>query len=256
MDSYVLPHDLGGEPGRLELMSRMLDPQLCFRLEQIGVGDGWRSLEVGAGNGSVSQWIAGRVGSSGSVVVSDIDADLIDHIDAPNVTVRAIDVTRDGLGADYDLVVARALLHHLPERFAVLPRLMAAVRPGGYLVLEEPDFHPVLANASPALRLLWEGWLAWAVSEDIDYFVGQKIPPKLVALGMQDVRAYGETILYQGGSLVARYLESTMRELHDSLLESGFVSPTVWEDAMSLFDNASFWSWQNCYVTTVARKPI
>lgn len=254
MDSYTLPHTLHGEPDRLGLMSRMLDPQLFFRLEQIGVGDGWRCLEVGAGNGSVSRWLAGKVGPSGSVVVSDLNPDLIEHIDEPNVTVRAIDVTRDDLGTDYDMVVARALLHHLPSRTAVIGRLFAAVRPGGYLVLEEPDFHPVLATDSPTLRAFWEGWLAWAASEDIDYFVGRKIPPHLVSLGMEDVRAYGETILYQGGSLVAQYLESTMRELHDPLVESGLISPTVWDDAMALFGNEKFWSWQNCYVTVVGRK--
>lgn len=255
MDSYALPHSLQGEPGRLDLMSQMLDPQLFFRLRQIGVAEGWRCLEVGAGNGSVSRWLAGQVGASGSVVASDLDPGLMGPADAPNLTVRAIDVTRDDLGEDYDLVLARALLHHLPERTAVLQRLSEAVRPGGYLVLEEPDFHSVMATESPTLRAFWEGWLAWAASEDIDYFVGRRIAPKLVALGMDPVLAYGETILYQGGSLTARYLQSTMHELEQSLLGSGFISHTIWDDSMALFHNSSFWSWQNCYVTTVARKP-
>lgn len=69
------------------------------------------------------------------------------------------------------------------------------------------------------------------------------------------MRAWGETILYQGGSLTARYLASTMGELQTSLLGSGFISQTTWDDAMALFDNTDFWSWQNSYVTTVARRP-
>lgn len=255
MDTYALPHDLHGEPDRLELMSRMLDPQLFFRLEQLGVGEGWHTLEVGAGNGSVSRWLAGRVGPSGSVVVSDLDPGLIGRIDAPNVTVRALDVVSDDLGSGYDLVIARALLHHLPERNAVMGRLAAALKPGGRLVLEEPDFHPVLATDNPTLRDFWEGWLAWARAQDIDYFVARRIPPVLVKLGLHDVQAWGETILYQGGSLTARYLESTMRELREPLLTSGFISPSVWNDAMALFGNAEFWTWQNSYVTTVARRP-
>lgn len=255
MDSYTLPHDLAGEPDRLALMSQMLDPQLFFRLGQMGVGEGWRCLEVGAGNGSVSRWLGGQVGATGSVVVSDIDPDLIGSIDATNITARRIDVVNDDLGSGYDLVIARALLHHIPERTAVMGRLSDAVRPGGYLVLEEPDFSTVLATGSPTMQAFWEGWLAWAASEDIDYFFGHKIPPHLVKLGMKPVQAYGETILYQGGSLAARYLESTMRELQASLLRSGFISQTVWDDAMALFGNDQFWSWQNCYLTTVAEKP-
>ncbi len=255
MDTYALPHDLQGEPGRLELMSQMLDPQLFFRLGQIGVGEGWRTLEVGAGNGSVSQWLSEQVGATGSVTVSDLDPDLIRHIDASNVTVRALDVVHDDLGSDYDLVIARALLHHIPERNAVVARLAAAVKPGGWIVLEEPDFHPVLAVDNPTLRDFWEGWLAWARAQDIDYFVARRIPPLLAGLGMQGVHAWGETILYNGGSLAARYLESTIRELQQSLLSSGFISQSVWDDALALFGNAEFWAWQNSYVTTVAQRP-
>ena len=254
MSSYSLPHDLPGEPDRLSLMSRMLDPQLFFRLSQIGIAEGWRCLEVGAGNGSVSRWIADQVGDSGSVLVTDLDPDLITRIDAPNITVRALDVTTDDLGGGYDLVIARALLHHLPARTAVLARLAAAVRPGGFLVLEEPDFHPVLATDSAALRAFWEGWLAWAKSRDIDYFIGRRIAPGMVALAMTDVRAYGETILYRGDSLVARYWESTLRELQEPLLSSGFISQTSWDDAMALFRNEQFWTWQNAYVTTIGQR--
>ncbi|MET0827880.1 MAG: methyltransferase domain-containing protein [Microbacterium sp.] len=253
--SYTLPHDLPGESERLTLMSEMLDPQLFFRLTQIGVTEGWRCLEVGAGNGSVSRWLSGQVGPTGSVVTSDIDIDLLQRIDASNVTVRRIDATRDDLGSDYDLVVARAILHHLPERAAVLARLATAVRPGGCIVLEEPDFHPVLATDSSTLREFWEGWLVWADRHQIDYFVGRKIPGMLVAQGLDDVRAYGETILYRGGSLTARYLEATMRELEGSLRDSGYIADSVWTDAMKLFRNDSFWSWQNSYVTSVGRKP-
>ena len=60
MADYVLPHSIPQEDERLTLMSRMLDPQMFFRLEQLGVAAGWRCLEVGAGNGSVSHWLAGE----------------------------------------------------------------------------------------------------------------------------------------------------------------------------------------------------
>ncbi len=255
MESYSLPHDLEGEPDRLGLMSQMLDPHLFFRLSQVGVQEGWRCLEVGAGNGSVSRWLSETVGRTGAVTVSDLDVDLLQGEWPPNVEVQRLDVTGDDLGGDYDLVVARALLHHLPGRSEVVARLAAAVRPGGWLVLEEPDFHAVLATDNGTLRTFWEGWLAWARAQDIDYFVGRRIAPRLVSLGMTEVGAWGETILYQGGSLTARYLRATMSELREPLLASGFISAGVWDDALSLFDNPQFWTWQNCYVTTVGRRP-
>ena len=73
MADYVLPHTIPQEDERLTLMSRMLDPQMFFRLEQLGVAQGWSCLEVGAGNGSVSHWLAGKVGPKGHVFASDIE---------------------------------------------------------------------------------------------------------------------------------------------------------------------------------------
>lgn len=73
MADYVLPHSIPQEDERLALMSRMLDPQMFFRLEQLGIAKVWKCLEVGAGNGSVAHWLAERVGPEGSVIASDID---------------------------------------------------------------------------------------------------------------------------------------------------------------------------------------
>jgi tRNA A58 N-methylase Trm61 len=66
MSRYVWQHDLQGEPDRLRLMSQLLDPSSRFHLLRTGVTEGWRCLEIGAGNGSVSQWLAQQVGPAGA----------------------------------------------------------------------------------------------------------------------------------------------------------------------------------------------
>ena len=255
MAGYVLPHSIPQEDERLTLMSRMLDPQMFFRLEQLGVAPGWRCLEVGAGNGSVSLWLAGKVGPEGRVVASDIDTRFLDRLAQPNLEVRRLDVTKDPLGEGYDLVCGRAILHHLPQRIDVVGRLAAAARPGGFVLLEEPDFHPVLATDSPTMRAFWQGFLAWAADQGIDYFVGRRLAPLLAGLGFDAIEAHGETILFDGGSLPARYLKLTMHELESPLVGSGLIGRTTWDEAMALFDNPRFWTWQNSYVCTVGRKP-
>ena len=121
--------------------------------------------------------------------------------------------------------------------------------------IEEPDFHPVLASDSPLVRDFWQGFLAWAADHGIDYFVGRRIAPLLAGLGFADLDVHGETILFDGGSPVARYLKLTMQELEGSLVGSGLIGPTAWRETMALFDNPGFWTWQNSYVTTSGRKP-
>ena len=254
MSDYVLPHSNPVEDERLAIMSAMLDPQMRFRLGQLGVGQGWKCLEVAAGNGTVSQWLAERVGPSGHVVVSDIDTRFLERCSAPNLEVKRLDLTHDALGEGYDLVCGRAFLHHIPERIDVVTRLAAAVRPGGAILIEEPDFHPVLATDNATLRDFWEGFLAWSASRGIDYFIGRRLGALLQRLGFTGIEVHGETILFNGGSSTARYWKLVLKELGPSILASGFVSQSVWTDTLALLDNAEFWTWQNSYVTTSGKK--
>lgn len=255
MSDYVLPHSNPVERDRLGVMSSMLDPQFWFRLQQAGVAAGWSCLEVAAGNGSVSEWLAGHVGDQGHVVVSDIETSYLERLSAPNLETRKLDVTRDDLGGPYDLVCGRAFLHHIPERLDVIARLAAAVRPGGVIAIEEPDFHPVMATDNATLRAFWQGWLAWSANQGIDYFIGRRVAGVLQREGFEEITAHGETILFNGGSQTAEYWRYTLEELGASMKAEGAVSASVWDDAMALLKNPSFWTWQNSYVTTIARKP-
>ena len=72
------------------------------------------------------------MGPNGHVVASDIDIGYMAELDAPRLEVRRIDVLEDEIEAGfYDFVVARALLHHLPDAKTALERMVAAVKPGG-----------------------------------------------------------------------------------------------------------------------------
>ena len=161
------------------VMSKMLNPHMRFRLSLLGPLEGWKCLEVGAGNGTMSQWLADQVGPSGHVTATDIDTTFLDRISRPNLEVRQLDVTKDPIGEGYDLVCARALLHYIPERLDVTKRLAAAVKPAGFILLEEADFHSVLATDSPAVRDFWSGFIAWDANCGIDYYIGRRIAPAL-----------------------------------------------------------------------------
>jgi tRNA A58 N-methylase Trm61 len=53
------------EFNRLTLQASIIDPVTTRHLETIGVAEGWKCLEVGAGAGSIAQWLSKRVGPSG-----------------------------------------------------------------------------------------------------------------------------------------------------------------------------------------------
>ena len=125
---------------RLGMLAAARDPKTFAVLDRIGVTPGMHVLEVGAGSGSVSAWFADKVGSDGRVMSADIDLQF--HEEMPgNVIVRALDIEKDSVPtAHFDIVHARALLQHVPSREEVIPKLIDALKPGGWLVLEDSQF--------------------------------------------------------------------------------------------------------------------
>ena len=95
MSEYVLSHELEGERRRLALMSKLLDPSELANIAALGVQSGWRCLELGCGNGSISRKLAELVSPGGHVVASDIDVTFLSGLQAPNLEVRRIDVLKD-----------------------------------------------------------------------------------------------------------------------------------------------------------------
>jgi ubiquinone/menaquinone biosynthesis C-methylase UbiE len=63
----------GLENSRLALLEECHDPLSRRHLDAIGVAEGWRCLDVGAGGGSVTKMLAERVGTTGSVLAIDLD---------------------------------------------------------------------------------------------------------------------------------------------------------------------------------------
>src|SRR5438067_13599656 len=96
---------------RLRALERIYDPASTRRLEALGVGPGWRCLEVGAGGGSITRWLCSKVGPAGRVLAVDIDTRFVGGIRSANLDVARLDVTTVALpAASFDLVHARALL--------------------------------------------------------------------------------------------------------------------------------------------------
>jgi 2-polyprenyl-3-methyl-5-hydroxy-6-metoxy-1,4-benzoquinol methylase len=154
MPKYVLGHHLKGEGARLALMSELLDPMHRRYIDALGVvRPGARTLEVGFGNGSISAWLAERVSPGGTALAVDLDLSLI-HVRMPNLELRRADIVADPVerGA-FDLVTARAVLHHVADAQAAIANMVAGLKPGGALLLIEPDFfQSVLLNLQRRVR--------------------------------------------------------------------------------------------------------
>lgn len=219
---YILEHHQAGEGDRLVLMSRLFDPMHRRYLELLGIGPGAAVLEVGCGNGSLAAWLGQRTAPGGRVLALDIDLTLVDPA-TPYVEFRQGDILAGPVEpAEFDFVTARAVLHHLPGSERAIQNLIASARPGGAILLIEPDFLPVSVAEPPAVRAFWDAWLAWSRAQGVDYHMARRLPERLAALGLERVEAIAETALYHGASPWASYYAQTIVELRERLLASGY----------------------------------
>src|SRR3954447_22518034 len=133
-------HADDAELQRLRLVEGWADQTTTESLRKTGVRRGWRCLEVGAGAGSIARWMSDAVAPAGAVVAADLNPRFLDDM-PDNVEVRRHDLMSDDLevGA-FDVAHSRLLLMHLPDPTAALKKIVAAVKPGGWLVTEEADW--------------------------------------------------------------------------------------------------------------------
>jgi SAM-dependent methyltransferase len=255
MSEYVLDHHQEGERERLALMSRLLDPMHRRQVARLGIGPGARTLEVGCGNGSMSGWLAERIAPGGRAVAMDLDLSLIDA-GTPGLELRQGDIVAGPVESrDFDLVTARAVLHHVADAQAAVKNLVASVRPGGAILLIEPDFLPVSVAEPPEVRTFWEGWLAWSRQQGIDYLIGRRLPATLAALGLESIGATAETALYNGGSPWALYWRQTVIELRGRLVASGKLHDESIDIFLAHSADPAWWTQTIAFTAVHARAP-
>lgn len=213
---------------RFAALSELFDAVTFAHMARLGVGDGWRCWEAGAGGASVAGWLAARVGDAGDVLATDIDLSWVPG-DAPFRT-AVHELGRDPLPAsDFDLVHARLLLVHVTDRERGLADLVRAVRPGGWLLLEEADtaLQPLVCpdevgEAEELANRLKSGFRRLMAGRGVDLALGRRLPRLLRTAGLVDV---GADAYFPLSSPATAVLEvATVEQIRERLLQAGLAS--------------------------------
>jgi ubiquinone/menaquinone biosynthesis C-methylase UbiE len=168
--TYLMAGQLS-ELDRLQLQSRVWEPAGERLLAQLGAGTGQRVLDVGCGCLGWLRLLSNWVGPSGRCVGSDLDQQML-HAAATVVDtdrLANVDLVRDDLfdsqlpAGSFDLVHARFQLAPLGRFHEQLDAYAHLLRPGGTLVLEDPDtsswrYEPPAPAAERLIRLIIEAF--------------------------------------------------------------------------------------------------
>jgi SAM-dependent methyltransferase len=254
------------ERRRLAALEEHYDPGSIRLLRALGVAPGWRCLEVGAGGGSIAAWLCEQVGASGRVVATDIDTRFVEQLAYPQLEVRRHDITADPLEADtFDLVHARAVLTHFSGRAEILGgalrKLVAALKPGGVLLLAEPDNSSLVADprAGERFRDLLARYRDASVetvqAAGGDLYYGRRLYGDLCALGLEGVDAEGRSGMVRGGSPVAALRRLTLERLRERLIATGRLTADEVDELRGYFDSPEVLWLSETGVAAWGRRP-
>jgi 2-polyprenyl-3-methyl-5-hydroxy-6-metoxy-1,4-benzoquinol methylase len=248
---------------RLRALEAVLDAGTTAILEARGVQRGWRCLEVGAGGGSIAEWLCARVGPEGHVVATDLDTTVLQARSHPNLEVRVHDVLHDDLPEqEYDLVHLRLVLAWLGEPSRPLQRLVSALKPGGWLVAEEMDFVSVVPDprigaeaAALFARVVDAHHLVLAERNSFDPTYGRRLLGDLEDAGLVELDAEGRAGMWRGGEAGARAWKLTLTQLREPLVESGRVTASDVDLAVARCDDREFSFISQVTVAAWGRRP-
>jgi SAM-dependent methyltransferase len=175
---------------------------LATALDRLGIGPGWTCVDVGAGGGDVVVALAEIVGRDGRVYAVDSDPMARDEVaGAAAAHSQVLAITQAGedllLPEPVDLAFCRFLLLHVIDPMAVLVRMAGAVRPGGWVVAQEPITSAGRIGGRP---------LSMPDARHPD--VGALLPALMRSVGLEIVDAWAEAQAGAGPGPVTAYLAS------------------------------------------------
>ncbi|WP_232001385.1 bifunctional 2-polyprenyl-6-hydroxyphenol methylase/3-demethylubiquinol 3-O-methyltransferase UbiG [Mycobacterium sp. 1165178.9] len=238
--NYLFRTDMFGadaerERARLAGNEALWDPGSQSIFAELGLGPGWHCLEVGAGGGSLVEWMADR---GAAVTAVDIDTRFIEHLASDNVDVHCLDIRTDALPpGEFDLVHARLVLQHLRDREQILNQLATTLRPGGSIVVEEFDWtYFGWETMNPALNATTRAVLDYAEQTGIALNFGRRILHALHQAGLVVVGGQGSVQIIDSACPGFDFFELTIRSMLQPVVEVGAVCELDADAAIARLD--------------------
>jgi len=251
---YAFPHTGADERRRLDLFAERLDPLTKRRVGLLGLARGAGCLEIGGGRGSVARWLCEYVGPEGHVTATDLETGFLTELSPPNLKVLRHDVRTDEFPpGSFDLVHARAVLMHIPDRMATLRRMASWLAPGGWLLVEEPDFGMWMVDLDPVWAMHPQTWHEAFPNGSL--WQGRAILRQIHRLDLDDIGADAELDIVRPGTALAEFHRLSMAAMAEQLTSAGLLTASEAARRAARVDEPDFLGCGFAYIGAWGRRP-
>lgn len=262
MNEYLLENRKRGAAVRFTALSKLFDPGTLRQFDACGVTAGWRCWEVGAGGPSLVRKMAGLVGRTGRVLATDIDTSRLAEVVEENVETRGHDVARDSPpGNGFDLVHARLVLVHVDGRERAFENMLASLKPGGWLVIEDadPELQPLscMDAHEPGQKLanrIRRGFRTLLAARGVDLAFGRKLPRLFREFGLECISADAYLPVAMPECIPLEV--ATMNMIRDELLGNGIATLAEIEQHLDNVRSGRLDLSQPPMISVRGRKPL
>ncbi len=230
-EDYVHRHLSDSEEyERLRKIEVLLDPRTRGFLQKLGLKKGMSFMEAGAGGGSLLAWLSESVGPEGKVLAVDIDSRFIKGIHRPNLQVLEDDLTQMDLGSErFDFIHERYVLNHIPDYQGVVGKMRKALKPGGWILLEDVvssagRFETKDPGKLKAFLAVPKARKVLFASKGLDSDFGRLLPGLLRGQGFKQVGEETFAPVDRGGQGQAEIMRLSTLGLWDQYLSTGLVT--------------------------------
>jgi len=230
-----------GEIERLRIQAAAIAFDADVMLARIGVGPGWRCLDLGCGPGGIMELLGARVGPTGRVV--GLDADRVWLAEARawtaahrlgNVSLVEGDAYRTPLRpGGFDLVHIRFLGSTAGRSEELFREALTLVRPGGVLAAQEPDTDTLNCYPPhPAWERLRRVMQDAFVAAGGDTRLAQRLYRLFRGLGLESITYRPFLVGVTSGEAMTDFLPATVESVRTTLLGKGLIEESELDEAL------------------------
>jgi ubiquinone/menaquinone biosynthesis C-methylase UbiE len=181
--------------GRLDVLHSIYSSTGRIGLIEAGLKVGMTAADFGCGSGTMTRLLAAMVGPSGRVTGIDLNAPQVEQAKElcarqglTNSDFIVADACRTNLPRDaFDLVYCRFLLLHLPDPMACLREMLAVLKPGGILFVEDGDLASATSVPPTALDMFADLFGRLGPIRGVDYSVANRLAQMVMDAGLSDI---------------------------------------------------------------------